>query len=206
MTKPESVSLPFVTSRVVVISDFNCPYCFTLNEWIHSLGLSDRVRWLGIEHRPDLPTDGPNRDEDILQLEDEVIDVQLRAPDVAVQRPAVWPNSRAALLIQNAIEDDEPERAPEIRRQIFLGIWSSSDSANLEKVVERSLADFDLDTPEVEPQWLEELTSWWQSNLDRIPCMIAPTGVVHRGLQDRDAVTSFLNSALRAGRAGPGCT
>lgn len=54
------VRLPFPTSRILVVSDFNCPYCYTLNEWVHLLGAGARVRWVGIEHRPDLPIFGPN--------------------------------------------------------------------------------------------------------------------------------------------------
>jgi protein-disulfide isomerase len=34
----DRVQLPFPTARVLVVSDFNCPYCYTLNEWVHKLG------------------------------------------------------------------------------------------------------------------------------------------------------------------------
>ena len=102
------LQLPFMTTRVIVISDFNCPYCFTLNEWVESFGAGGRIRWVGIEHRPDLPTHGDNRPEDQVQLQKEVDDVQKRAPEVGLVRPAVWSNSRSALLVQNALEDEAP--------------------------------------------------------------------------------------------------
>ena len=54
MTKSSFLDPPFASARVLVISDFNCPYCFALNEWIHELGASNRVRWVGIEHLPSL--------------------------------------------------------------------------------------------------------------------------------------------------------
>jgi len=50
------VPLALLSARVVVISDFNCPYCFTLNEWLAALGLADQVRWVGVEHKPHLPS------------------------------------------------------------------------------------------------------------------------------------------------------
>ena len=101
------VDLPFPTTRVLVVSDFNCPYCFTLNEWLEDIGAGARVRWVGIEHRPDLPHQGPNKEPDVDTLAREVADVQDRAPEVQVVRPDSWQNSRSALLVQNALEDDD---------------------------------------------------------------------------------------------------
>ena len=200
-----TLKLPFMTTRVVVISDFNCPYCFTLNEWINQFGASGRIRWVGIEHRPDLPTRGTNRLEDKAQLKEEVDDVQRRAPEVGILTPPVWPNSRSALLVQNALEDEEPERAHEFRRRVFRSIWQTPGVPNVSAIVEESLLAFEFPAPELEPEWLNELTSWWKTHLDRVPCMIAPTGIVHQGLQDAAAVHSFLNSALRVASVGPGC-
>ncbi|MFZ9888564.1 MAG: hypothetical protein ACO3JL_13785, partial [Myxococcota bacterium] len=108
--------LPLLTGRILVFSDFNCPYCFTLNEWLMELGLQDRFRWVGIEHRPDLPAAGQNLASDRLQLLREVEDVQRRAPEVGVRVPPVWCNSKDALLLMNAVEIDDPVAAPQLRR------------------------------------------------------------------------------------------
>ena len=200
-----TLNLPFVTTRVVVISDFNCPYCFTLNEWIHGFGASARIRWVGIEHRPDLPAHGTNRYEDKLQMEQEIADVQRRAPEVGIVTPSVWSNSRSALLVQNALEDEKPESAHAFSRRVFQNMWKKPGMPNVSAIVEESLQALDLEVPELEPEWLDELTTWWKTHLDRVPCMIAPTGIVHEGLQDQAAVGSFLNSALRVASVGPGC-
>lgn len=204
-TNASAQKFPLVTTRVVVISDFNCPYCFTLNEWIHSFGASARVRWVGIEHRPDLPTSGANRHEDKLQMEKEVEDVKHRAPAVGIVSPSVWANSRSALLVQNALEDEEPEKAHAFRRRVFQNMWQEPGIPDMATIIEESLATFDLPFPELEPEWLDELTAWWKTHLDRVPCMIAPTGILHEGLQDQAAVGSFLNSALHVASVGPGC-
>jgi predicted DsbA family dithiol-disulfide isomerase len=207
MQQPDGalVSPPFPTSRVLVISDFNCPYCFTLNEWIHELGASELVRWVGVEHRPDLPEQGANTSADRKLLLDEVSDVQRRAPEVGALRPEVWINSRYALLVQNAVEDEAPELAPVVRRGIFQRIWRSGSAVELYAAVSETLAEVGLEPPEVEDDWLDELSGWWKTHLDRIPCMVGPTGVAHRGLQDRASVQAFLQSALRTGSIGPGC-
>lgn len=198
------VSLPFPTARVLVVSDFNCPYCFTLNEWVHRIGAGARVRWLGIEHRPDLPLAGSNQPQDQETLAREVSDVQRRAPEVGVVHPNQWLNSRRALLLQNAVEDDFPEVAPSLRRAIFRAYWS--DGADLDETRLKTIAsDLGLPSIDTDPELLDELGDWWRSELDRIPCMLGPTGIAHLGLQDFRAVRSFLNSALRSGTAGVGC-
>jgi hypothetical protein len=200
----ETIPVPFPTSRVLVVSDFNCPYCYTLNEWIHRIGASSRVRWVGVEHRPDLSALEGNSDHDRDTLSREVSDVQHRAPDVGVVRPMTWHNSRSALLVQNAVEDEYPEAAPALRLSIFRAYWR--DRAPLDDaVIQSCMEQLDLFNVEREPEYLDELSEWWRTELDRIPCMIAPTGVAHLGLQDFRSVKAFLNSALRAGSVGPGC-
>jgi hypothetical protein len=201
----ETLKLPFVTTRIVVISDFNCPYCFTLNEWINRFGAGDRILWVGVEHRPDLPFGGLNRQEDRTLLKEEVDDVQCRAPEIDIVVPPLWPNSRSALLVQNALEDETPERAHEFRCRIFQRIWLGQEMSSLLSIVQESLRDLELQIPELEPEWLDELTTWWKTHLDRLPCMIAPTGIVYQGLQDRNIVKSFLNSGLRVASSKPGC-
>ena len=199
-----TIKLPFVSARILLISDFNCPYCFTINEWLHRLGAGASVRWIGVEHRPDLPLRGENRTHDLNTLGREVADVQHRAPEVGVVRPSFWTNSRDALLVQNAIEDEEPSRAFALRRLLFQSYWIEGQSLSFDLIREK-VKDLNLQLPEVEPEYLEDLTDWWRQEVDRIPCMLSPTGVAHLGLQDFISVKAFINSTLREGRAGPGC-
>lgn len=199
------LTAPILTSRIVVVSDFNCPYCFTLNEWLHELGVSDRCRWLGIEHRPDLPRDGANLEVDARQLGFEVDDVMRRAPGLGVQRPPLWSNSRTALLLQNAVEVDAPEDAAPLRLRLFRRYWVEGQVLSDPATLAAELAarpDLDLAAEEAE---LTRLTDWWRERVDRIPVMIAPTGIAHLGLQDRDTVRRFVQSAIADAQPGPGC-
>ena len=197
--------VPFATSRIVVVSDFNCPYCFTLNEWLGELGLSSAVHWVGIEHRPSLPREGGNSKEEVRTLSSEVADVLVRAPEVGVVQPSQWRNSHDALLLQNAVEYEAPELAPALRRAIFHAYWKDNNNISDVTVLQTILQQLAVDDLETEPEYLEELTEWWRTKVDRIPCMIAPTGVAHLGLQTKVAVESFINSALHDATAGPGC-
>jgi hypothetical protein len=61
------------------------------------------------------------------------------------------------------------------------------------------------DDSSLDPQELDLITVWWARELDRIPCMLAPTGARHLGLQDRLAVEAFVLGALRDRPEGDGC-
>ena len=200
-----TIPLPFPTARALIISDFNCPYCYVLNEWIQVLGMGNRVRWIGIEHRPSLPQIGDNSEGEIETLTREVADVHRRAPGIDLRRPKAWISSHEALLLQNALEDEEPELAPAIRSRIFRSYWNEGRSISNQSVLDNILEEFGISRPAPEPEYLAELTHWWAEELDRIPCMLAPTGIAHFGLQDLVAVRSFLNSAIHSSSTGPGC-
>ncbi len=198
-------SPPILTGRTVVFSDFNCPYCFTLNEWLSELGAASRVRWVGIEHRPELPMTGGNLVPDAQQLALEVADVGRRAPEVGVVRPPYWCNSRPALLLQNAVEVDAPEFAHTLRRRIFRRYWLEGVPLCDATALAEELAQFPETEPTAEVAELDRLTAWWRAHVDRIPAMFAPTGVVHLGLQDRETVRRFVETAIAPAAPGPGC-
>ena len=199
------------SSRILVVSDFNCPYCFTLNEWLNQLGVASRVFWVGVEHKPHLPLDfsDTNQPDDVATLHKEVDDVRRRAPEVGVQLPPVWVNSHQALLLQAAVEAEEPALAAPLRTAIFRRFWR--DQSNIARTSE--LADCEQQAgvpPEPErfldAEQLERISAWWRAELDRIPCMLAPSGARHLGLQDRAAVEAFVLGALHEPPPGPSCT
>lgn len=198
------------SSRVVVVSDFNCPYCFTLNEWLNLLGVADRVYWVGVEHKPHLPTEftGVNLPEDRNTLLKEVEDVRRRAPEVAVQLPTVWVNTHQALLLQAAVEIDQPAQAAALRTAIFRRFWR--DGQNIARPQDlhpcEQQAGLEADPARfLDAEALERITHWWREHLDRVPCMLAPSGARHLGLQDRAAVEAFVLGALHDPPPGPAC-
>ena len=207
---PTPLPSALLSARVVVISDFNCPYCFTLNEWLAELGMASAVRWVGVEHKPHLPgsLQASNRPDDLSILRREVEDVSRRAPEVGVSLPPVWVNSRRALLLQAALEDEHPALAHRVRQGIFRGFWRHSRDIAAEDVLLEILQDTGLESDrDLDPDLAElnEITAWWARELDRIPCMLAPTGARHLGLQDRRAVEAFVLGALRDRPDGDGC-
>lgn len=199
-----------LSARVVVISDFNCPYCFTLNEWLSDLGLAAAVRWVGVEHKPHLPSGlaARNRPDDLQTLQREVSDVSRRAPEVGVTLPSTWINSRRALLIQAFLEDEQPQLAHRVRRDLFRAFWHHGQDLSAPAVIEEALQRSGVALPDdaqLDPDELDLVTAWWTRELDRIPCLLAPTGARHLGLQDRLAVEAFVLGALRDRPDGDGC-
>ncbi|MFM7651742.1 MAG: DsbA family protein [Vulcanococcus sp.] len=209
---PADRSLPpdLQSSRIVVVSDFNCPYCFTLNAWLNQLGVVSRVFWVGVEHKPHLPLafSETNRPDDVLTLQKEVSDVMKRAPEVGVELPPVLVNSHQALLLQAAVEADQPELAAPMRTAIFERFWRQGRNiAELSELTDcERLAGVEPDSDRfLDLQQLERITSWWRAELDRIPCMLAPSGARHLGLQDKAAVEAFVLGALHEPPPGPAC-
>ncbi|MFM2079983.1 MAG: hypothetical protein RLZZ589_748 [Cyanobacteriota bacterium] len=210
MPAQRSLPLDLQSSRIVVVSDFNCPYCFTLNAWLNQLGVASRVFWVGVEHKPHLPLafSESNQPEDLLTLQKEVRDVNHRAPEVGVELPPVWVNSHQALLLQAAVEADQPELAAPMRTAIFEWFWRKrrNIAEPAELVHCERLAGVEPD-PErfLDAEQLARITGWWREELDRIPCMLAPSGARHLGLQDKAAVEAFVLGALHEPPPGPAC-
>lgn len=198
-------SPPILSGRMLIFSDFNCPYCFTLNEWLSEFGAAPQVRWVGIEHRPGLPLAGRNLEPDACQLALEVADVGRRAPEVGLQRPPYWCNSRQALLLQNAVEVDAPESAYLLRRRIFRRYWRDGVALCDADPLKSELTRFPETDPAAGAAELDRVTAWWRTHVNRIPAMFAPTGVVHLGLQDRETVRRFVETAIAPAPLGPGC-
>jgi predicted DsbA family dithiol-disulfide isomerase len=204
----EALEAMYLSSRVLVISDFNCPFCFTLNEWIEDLGLSSQVRWLAVEHREDLPHRGQNQPDALATVTDEVLQVQRRAPEVGVKAPPLWPNSHLALVYQSAIEDDFPEQAAALRQGLFRLLWHEGENLAEPDHLNQLAQHLDLPSPQeifLDDGLLARQTQWWRDALDRIPVMIAPTGARHLGLQTRATVEAFIQSALFEPPPGEGC-
>ena len=172
--------------------------------------MAERVYWVGVEHKSHLPFDfsATNQPDDHTTLLKEVADVQRRAPEVEVQLPPVWVNSHHALLLQAAVEADEPALAAPLRTAIFRSFWRDQRNiANAQQLHHCQLqAGVEPDSKRfLDPEALDRLSTWWRQELDRIPCMLAPTGARHLGLQDRAAVEAFVLGALHDPPPGPAC-
>jgi hypothetical protein len=125
-----------------------------------------------------------------------------------VNLPPVWVNSRRALLTQAFLEDEMPQLAHRVRRELFDAFWRQGRDLSATEIIEAALeraGASPADVDGLDERELDLITTWWARELDRIPCMLAPTGARHLGLQDRPAVEAFVLGALRDRPDGDGC-
>lgn len=105
----------------------------------------------------------------------------------------------ALLLSARVLAIDINHRAPEVGAQQPETWINSRRALRMQAVVE-----------EQQPQRAHRvrrglITACWARELDRIPCMLAPTGARHLGLQHRLAEEDFVLGALRDRPDGDGC-
>lgn len=161
---------------LVVYADFNCPFCYLLNEYLLELGLEKQVQWRSIEHEPEASffhVDGCV----VQTLEDEVLRVRQRAPHLLISLPSGRVNTRMATRLIIAANGQDPARAILLRGLIYRVYWiEGRDISNPEILRElallcgfTALEDSINDQQVIAGRWFQ---AWDQGGFDRrIPAM-----------------------------------
>jgi len=169
----------------------------------------ERVRWVGVEHMPDLPLDGPHSEDLQMGLQNEVKQVNIRAPELCIQLPTLRPNSRLALAALAAVEDDYPEKSATLRTQLFRALWLSDGPTFTTLHLDTLLGTLQLpSTAELTLPFglVQKQTTFWRTQkIDRIPALISATGQSHLGLGTFDSIQRFMRSALFSTQSDAGC-
>ncbi|MGH1370797.1 MAG: diguanylate cyclase domain-containing protein [Cellvibrionaceae bacterium] len=157
---------------LVVYADFNCPFCYLLNEHLLALGIEKQVQWRSIEHEPEasfFQVDGRV----VQNLEDEVLRVRQRAPQLLISLPSARANTRLATHLIIAANRQDSARAILLRGLIYRAYWiEGRDISNPEILLElallcgfTALADsIDDQVHSIAEQWF---TAWDQGRFDR---------------------------------------
>tara|TARA_R110002096_G_scaffold44526_6_gene120142 strand:+ start:40230 stop:40838 length:609 start_codon:yes stop_codon:yes gene_type:complete len=189
-----------LTSRIIVYSDLNCPFCFILNEWLEANGQADRVRWRGVEHMPELAPALSESDEVQAELSREIASVRDRAPEIEISRPPNRPNSRLAIATLLSVEEAFPDRAAELRTLVFRALWQRGQDISSPAVLANVLKEAGIEAafvPAPNVSLAQEcFEEWDQAKYCRIPALRAPTGATYLGLGDAKALHLFMGSAL----------
>src|SRR5210317_459974 len=143
----------------VVYADFNCPFCYALNERLQALGLEDRVDFRSVQHAP--ATSSENTEISILAaLSREVADVRRRAPSVQIATPLFRPATAAAAKLLDRVSRQSPRHASRLRRAIFRALWVEGLDISLPEVLDSLLAQLDIDLGSVTTDSSEGLSAW----------------------------------------------
>ncbi|MEP5764937.1 MAG: diguanylate cyclase [Halieaceae bacterium] len=160
---------------ITVYGDFNCPYCYALNERLQVYARDFDIHWQAVQHVPFVDSQSPSFQE-LTQLTAEVASVRKRAPEVQIVTPASRPNTEAANLLIAACELRGDPGIGNLRTLIYRALWRNGDDISDPVVLTRLVYDAGLDA--LQPGAREEqLTAAWQQLWEkgqfdrRIPCM-----------------------------------
>ncbi|MEM0954865.1 MAG: diguanylate cyclase [Pseudomonadota bacterium] len=146
---------------ITVYGDFNCPFCYALNERLQVYARDFEIRWLSVQHLPFVDSGSPSFQEQT-QLTAEVASVRKRAPEVQIITPPARPNTQLANLMIAAAELRDDDKLPLLRSLIYRALWrEGEDISSLELlsglVTKAGMAPIEIGDDE------HKLTSVWQS-------------------------------------------
>ncbi len=105
-----------------VYADFNCPFCYALNERLHAMDLEDQVEFRSIQHAPSVSSKQTGF-KVLSELVTEIAEVRRKAPSIRINVPMFRPNSAAASALVSAVNKSEPAKASQLRRRIYRALW-----------------------------------------------------------------------------------
>lgn len=189
---------------VVLYSDFNCPFCYALNERILGLSLGDRIEWRGVEHAPDLPARTRAGDARLAAaLEQEVWAVRRLAPELPIVRPAGKPSTGLATRWVAAAFEADPVRAHSFKDALYRELWQRggdlADEALLREVAHAHGFGDELRPEEHRARVEEWRHAWIASGTRAVPAAVRAGGGVLLGLVSRPELAGFVAGADEAG-------
>lgn len=183
----------------VVYADFNCPFCYALNERIIALEFEDRVLFRNVQHAPRVSSKQTGF-ETLSKLSTEVAEVCRRAPSTRINTPLFRPNSGPASLLLHQISRIDPANANRLRTQIYRALWIDGKDISDPDILTAIVRDLDIDLPEETTTDIDELEKWqqiWDSNQafeHAIPIIISTKGETVVGFPLEPEVDGFLKT------------
>jgi len=184
--------------RFTVYADFNCPFCYALNERLHAMNLEHRVEFRTIQHAPSI-TSSQVSFEVLSELTTEVAELRRRVPSIEINVPLFRPSSAAASALVNVVGKNDPSQARQLRLRIFRALWIHGQDISKSEVLAGLLDELDIKQPEEMPAD-NELDAWqtqWDSNqeFDRnIPIVISDRDETVIGFPLEPELEAFLNT------------
>ena len=182
-----------------VYADFNCPFCYALNERIHLMKLDRQVDFRLIQHAPDVSSDDSGF-EVLSELTREVAEVRRRAPSTRINIPMFRPNSGPASLLVFAVAKTDPLAATRLRQRVYRALWIDGEDISSAQVLSALLRELDIDPPDGDAMDAAELETW-QQTWDRsaefernIPIMVSARGETVIGFPLEPELDTFLET------------
>lgn len=136
-----------VDEPILFYSDFNCPFCYSLNERLITVGGQQRLEWRSIEHMPF--ADSQQKSSEVQSmLVAEVSVIRKRAPEIQLSTPSFRPSSRPANRLVYTLRDQPSEKLLNLYTLIYRAYWQQNLDIQNEAVLQDLVTEAGLDWPE----------------------------------------------------------
>jgi diguanylate cyclase (GGDEF)-like protein len=185
--------------RFTVYADFNCPFCYALNERLHAMELEERVDFRCIEHAPGVSSADAGFDA-LSKLADEVAELRRRSPSTQINLPMFRPNTAAAVALANAVDGNDRRQAARLRRRIFRALWIDGEDISQPELLAQMLNDLEIEPPQESAAGAAGSGKWqqqWESSPDfeqAIPVVISDRGETVVGYPLEPELEVFLET------------
>jgi diguanylate cyclase (GGDEF)-like protein len=183
----------------IVYADFNCPFCYALNERLNVMGLGDRVDFRSVLHDP--AASSVNAELEVLtELTREVAEVRRRAPSIEIAVPLFRPDSAPASVLVDAVSKKFPARASHLRRRIFQALWVEGLDISHADILQFLLDELGIDMVSREAEASDDLSLWqeqWDSASEfehSLPVVISEQGEKVIGFPLEPELDAFLKT------------
>jgi predicted DsbA family dithiol-disulfide isomerase len=192
-----------VAHRIVLYSDFNCPFCYALHERLHDYGALERVEWRGVQHAPHLPIPMARWNGPLLgELRQEVAMVNRLAPMLPIVLPPGKPNTGPAIRLAARALTTDSARGNELVRRLYWLFWRESRDISDEAVLSETLSSIGLKEPTLLEQDSETAlvmegwtNQWHNTGQAGVPLLERPDGALLVGLSQEAHLRRFLSES-----------
>jgi diguanylate cyclase (GGDEF)-like protein len=186
-------------SRFIIYADYNCPFCYALNERIHEMNLEDRAEFRMVQHAPSISSSQVSF-EVLSALSSEVAEVRRRAPSIQINVPLFRPNSGPASLLVSTVAKHHPRQAIRLHRLIYRALWLNGEDISKPELLDKLLKKLEIDAPAGAALRDDKLSTWqseWADNQEfdgNIPIVISDRGETVIGFPLEPEIDMFLSS------------
>ncbi len=165
-------------------SDFNCPFCFDLNERSLAIGEGYKIGWHDIQHMPAASSSKSDLADQALLI-NEVAIVRKRAPEISIAAPGFRPNTSLANQLIYSLRNESEHRFSELRAQIYRAYWLEGADISAQELLKALCLQNGLSFPtcleghQADPATTTKLQQWldeWEGErlqLDRCTALSA---------------------------------
>jgi diguanylate cyclase (GGDEF)-like protein len=148
-------------NSIVFYTDFNCPFCYALNERLIALGDKSKIEWRGIEHDPSVTSQQVSLAEKN-KLINQVNIIRKRAQEVDIVTPLFRPNTGLANRIVYLMRNQSKPKLVQCRTLIYRALWLDGLDISTHQVLKEIVKTAQLAYPSAEEicQKIDDLKDW----------------------------------------------